>query len=96
MARWTRVKRLRGGRSHMDSQMCLSKKPHCSSATRRRRKRRRAAAPGERTREGFRRPQAQGHPAGHWGGDGLGPYLPPAPPSPRGRRWPPCPLTTSR
>lgn len=32
MALWTRVKRLRGGRSHMDSQMCFSKKPRCSSA----------------------------------------------------------------
>lgn len=32
MALWTRVKRLRGGRSHMDSQTCFSKNPRCSSA----------------------------------------------------------------
>lgn len=48
MARWTRVKRLRGGRSQRESQRCLSKKPRCSSATRRRRNRRTAASPAER------------------------------------------------
>lgn len=48
VALWMRVKRLRGGRSHMESQMCLSKKPRCSSATSRRRKRNRAASPGGR------------------------------------------------
>lgn len=58
MARWTRVKRLRGGRSHMESQTCLSKKPRCSSATRRRWNRCRATSPG-RGQEGFRRSQGQ-------------------------------------
>lgn len=58
MARWTRVKRLRGGRSHMESQTCLSKKPRCSSATRRRWNRCRATSPG-RGQVGFRRSQGQ-------------------------------------
>lgn len=75
MALWTRVKRLRGGRSQRDSQMCLSKKPRCSSATRRRRNRRRAASPRQRAREGFRRPEAQGHPSRPLGRGRAGPLL---------------------
>lgn len=60
VARWTRVKRLRGGRSHIESQMCLSKKPRWSSATRRRRKRRRATSPRERAQEGFQEARGPG------------------------------------
>lgn len=93
VARCTRVKRLRGGRSHVESQTCLSKKPRCSSATRRRWNRHSTASPeGDRRASGDPRP-----------GIGLfrcgcqeGSYLQQAPPSPPGPRWPPSPPTASR
>lgn len=94
VARWTRVKRLRGGRSQMDSQMCLSKKPRCSSATSRRRDCLRAASPGDRAGQASAGQRFRATPPAT--GTGMGPYLPPAPPSPRGRRWPQSPLTATR
>ena len=59
MALWMRVKQLRGSRSHMESQMCLSKKPRCSSATSRRRKRNRAASPRRQGGPHCRRPRGR-------------------------------------
>lgn len=51
VALWTRVKRLRGGRSHMDSQTCFSKKPLCSSATKIREKLLSSVSPEHKERE---------------------------------------------
>lgn len=92
VARWTRVKRLLGGRSQRDSQMCLSKKPRCSSATRRRRKQHRAASPEEEGQQGVQHLGLGATPplAGR-----AAPYLLPAPPSPPDPHWPPCPPTAS-
>lgn len=71
MALWTRVKRLRGGRSHMESQTCFSKKPRCNSAMKIREKLLRSVSPEHK--EG----DAQGQL--HHRGDLAGPAIvPPA------------------
>lgn len=54
----TRVKRLRGGRSHRDSQTCFSKKPRCSSARKMREKLLSSVSPEHNERDH----QGQQHP----------------------------------
>lgn len=54
MALWTRVKRLRGGRSHMDSQTCFSKKPRCNSTRKIREKLLSSVSPEHERRETLR------------------------------------------
>lgn len=51
VALWTRVKRLRGGRSHMDSQTCFSKKPRCNSAMKIREKLLSSVSPAQKERK---------------------------------------------
>lgn len=68
VALWTRVKRLRGGRSHMDSQTCFSKKPLCSSAMKIREKLLSSVSPEHKEREFQGQQHSRGEPA--WIGTG--------------------------